>query len=162
MSFIVAVLLLHMTEEQAFWSFTSLMKGTQLTATAMIPSAPAPAAPPSALRDMFIEGMPLLQLSLFQWQGLIESELPKLASHLRVHGMDASLFATHWFNTLFSYTLPFNHLIRIWDVYMVEVSIVVSIKNRVCQWTDASLSNILPLISCLSEISSKLYTQCLC
>ncbi|GAX79415.1 hypothetical protein CEUSTIGMA_g6856.t1 [Chlamydomonas eustigma] len=143
MSYIVAVLLVHMNEEQAFWSFSSLMQGGQLTA-AMSPAAAASAGQGSsskvpasstankqqqasaaapeaiALRGMFTEGMPLLQLSLFQWQGLLESELPKLAFHLKTQGLDPSLFGTHWFNTLFSYTLPFHHLVRIWDVYMVE------------------------------------------
>ena len=79
---------------------------------------------------------------------LLDSELPALSSHLKVRppsvlyppcircvwgdlpaslppqaeGMDVSLFATHWFNTLFAYSLPFELVVRIWDVFMVEVN----------------------------------------
>ena len=45
-------------------------------------------------------------------------------AHIHIYqakGMDPSLYATHWFNTLFSYSMPFGHVIRIWDIYMVEV-----------------------------------------
>lgn len=30
------------------------------------------------------------------------------------------MFGTCWFNTVFSYCLPFSHLLRIWDIFMLE------------------------------------------
>lgn len=30
------------------------------------------------------------------------------------------MFCSHWFITLFAYTLPFDHLLRVWDVLFLE------------------------------------------
>jgi len=30
------------------------------------------------------------------------------------------MFSTCWFNTIFAYCLPFSHLLRIWDIFMLE------------------------------------------
>ncbi len=69
---------------------------------------------------MFGDGMPLLRRCLHQLKALMDSELPLLSQRMWAEGMDPALFATHWFNTVFSYSMPFGHLVRIWDVYMVE------------------------------------------
>ena len=123
MGFIVAVLLLHMPQEEAFWSFVALMEGRgAIGGSGREGSATGiPARPP--LRGLFQEGMPGLQLCLRQYEALLVSEYPALATHLRTEGMnDAALYATHWFNTLFSYALPFEHVLRMWDVFILEVS----------------------------------------
>jgi hypothetical protein len=102
----VAVLLLHMPEEHAFWTFSALMKGSSLP----------------SLEGMFTEGMPTLQLFMHQWEALLQAEMPKLAFHLDGQGVLPPLYAPSWFNTLFSYSLPFDYLVRIWDIFMLEVS----------------------------------------
>jgi hypothetical protein len=30
------------------------------------------------------------------------------------------MYCTHWFNTLFAYSLPFEQLLRVWDVLLAE------------------------------------------
>lgn len=30
------------------------------------------------------------------------------------------MYCTHWFNTIFAYSLPFEHLLRVWDVFIME------------------------------------------
>jgi hypothetical protein len=30
------------------------------------------------------------------------------------------MYCTHWFNTIFAYSLPFEHLLRVWDVFLLE------------------------------------------
>ena len=52
----------------------------------------------------------------------LQDELPRLAAHFTAEGLEACMFSTHWFNTIFAYTLPFNHLLRVWDVFMLEGS----------------------------------------
>ncbi len=57
---------------------------------------------------------------------LLAAECPRLARHLAAEGVEPELFATHWFNTAFAYTLPFQHLLRLWDIMMLEGNKVVS------------------------------------
>lgn len=106
MGFICAVLLTYMTEEEAFWTLVAVMSGQRH----------------AALEGMYLPGLPLLQCCLFQLQELLAEKLPKLASHML--SLDPAVepvhYSTHWFNTMFSYTLPFPYLLRVWDVYMLE------------------------------------------
>lgn len=67
MGFVTAILLMYMSEEEAFWTLVALLKGTTLH-------------PP--LEGMYQAGMPLLQQCLYQFQELLKQENPKLGSHL--------------------------------------------------------------------------------
>lgn len=45
------------------------------------------------------------------------------SSHSNPHnrlGIDVSMFASHWFVTVLSYTLPPAHLVRVWDVFLLD------------------------------------------
>jgi hypothetical protein len=46
--------------------------------------------------------------------------MPKLHAHLVAENCSPSMYATQWFVTLFSYSLPFDVVLRIWDVAMLE------------------------------------------
>ena len=35
-------------------------------------------------------------------------------------GVEPPMYCTHWFNTIFAYSLPFEHLLRVWDVFLLE------------------------------------------
>ena len=43
-----------------------------------------------------------------------------MGAHLAAEGVQPTMFCSHWFITLFAYTLPFDHLLRIWDVLFLE------------------------------------------
>lgn len=30
------------------------------------------------------------------------------------------MYCSHWFITIFAYTLPFDHLLRVWDIFLLE------------------------------------------
>ncbi len=30
------------------------------------------------------------------------------------------MYCSHWFITVFAYTLPFEHLLRVWDIFLFE------------------------------------------
>lgn len=105
MGFIAGLLLLYMSEEDAFWTLTALLHGGSRN-------------PP--LAGLFQPGLPLLQLSLFQFQKLVEDEMPQLGRHLTEQGVLPSMYCSHWFITAFAYALPFDHLLRVWDVFMLE------------------------------------------
>ncbi|KAK9825860.1 hypothetical protein WJX81_005237 [Elliptochloris bilobata] len=104
MGFIAGLLLLYMCEEDAFWTMTALLKG----------------ALHAPLEGLFRPGLPLLQQCLFQFSRLIDDELPRLGTHFRDEGVHPTMFCSHWFITLFAYTLPFDHLLRVWDILLLE------------------------------------------
>ncbi|KAG2490485.1 hypothetical protein HYH03_011114 [Edaphochlamys debaryana] len=108
MGFVAAVLLLHMDSEEAFWTLVAVMQG------------PLGAEGGEGLRRMYLPGLPGLWCSLYQFKLLLVDECPGLAAHLEAEGLDPELFATHWFNTAWAYTLPFPHLLRVWDVFVAE------------------------------------------
>lgn len=105
MAYIAAIMLLYASEEEAFWLLVAIMKG-------------AGGAEP--LEGLFAAGLPLVQQCLFQLEGMIKHVSPKLAAHLAAENADPTMYATQWFITLFSYSLPFDVVLRIWDVFMME------------------------------------------
>jgi hypothetical protein len=76
MGFVTAILLMYMSEEEAFWTLTALLKGSSLH-------------PP--LEGLYQAGMPLLQQCLFQFHELLKQEQPKLGGHLEQVGWEAVL-----------------------------------------------------------------------
>ncbi|KAF8444618.1 rab-GTPase-TBC domain-containing protein [Boletus edulis BED1] len=98
LSFVVAVLLLNMPDEQAFCLLVRLMYSYDL-------------------RGHFLPEMPKLQLRLvsFQFDRLIEELLPVLHLHFLRQGIKSSMFCSQWFLTLFSYRFPLDIVFRIYD-----------------------------------------------
>jgi hypothetical protein len=84
MAFIVATLLLHMPDEEAFGVLVRLMHSYNL-------------------RSHFLPDMPGLHLRLYQFDRLVEDVLPLLHQHLVRKGVKSDMYASQWFMTLFSY-----------------------------------------------------------
>ena len=55
-----------------------------------------------------------------QFERLVHDELPALGAHLQAQGVHPSMYCSHWFITVFAYTLPFEHLLRVWDIFLFE------------------------------------------
>lgn len=104
MGFIAGILLLYMCEEDTFWLMVALLKG--------IAHEP--------LEGLFQHGLPLVQLSLYQFERVVKEMLPALGAHLDAEMVHPTMYASQWFITLFSYSLPFDIVLRIWDVFMLE------------------------------------------
>jgi Rab-GTPase-TBC domain len=58
--------------------------------------------------------------SAVQFERLVQDELPALGRHLANEGVAPSMYCSHWFMTAFAYALPFDHLLRVWDVFLLE------------------------------------------
>ena len=72
------------------------------------------------MQGMYQEGLPLLQKYLYQFDGLVGSFLPRLAKHLEQENIVPTMYCSQWFITVFSYTLPFECLLRVWDIFLFE------------------------------------------
>lgn len=97
MGFVAGLLLLYMCEEDAFWTLVALMKGAK--------------HPP--MEGLYTEGFPLVQHHFFQFEHLVRMDIPKLGEHFQKEGVYPSMFCFNWFNTIFAYSLPFEHLLRV-------------------------------------------------
>lgn len=111
MGFIVALLLCHMGEEDAFWTLVALMEN-----------------PKYDLAHVFINGLPKLMRDLDSFSIMVGHFLPKLATHLEQETqLNPSIFTKEplrWFMTVFSscsdHLLPRKVVSRIWDIFLAE------------------------------------------
>lgn len=49
-----------------------------------------------------------------------DMQMPQLAAHMEEEGVLPTMYCSQWFLTLFAYTLPIDHLLRVWDVFLLE------------------------------------------
>jgi len=143
MAFVVGVLLMYLPEEAAFWTFAGLMLGgvdgaedvlrqrgegeAAASSSSAVPAAdplllPSVALRRLPLRAMFLPGMPGLRRCMASFERLVLRHLPALGEQLRREGVDPSLYCAPWFPTMYAYSLPFAHVLRVWDVLMSEAS----------------------------------------
>lgn len=104
MGFVAGLLLLYMSEEDAFWLLVALLKG----------------AVHAPMEGLYLAGLPLVQQYLFQFENLVKEQLPKLGEHFAQEMINPSMYASQWFITVFAYSFPFHLAIRVWDVFLYE------------------------------------------
>jgi hypothetical protein len=101
MAFVAAVLLIYLEEEKAFWVFVCLLRNYNL-------------------KLIFAPGMPELHRQHFIAGRLLAKFMPETAASLKGDNMDISFIATPWFMTLYSNSLPFGCVVRVWDCFLHE------------------------------------------
>eukprot|EP00164_Ancoracysta_twista_P001798 GFYU01002362.1.p1 GENE.GFYU01002362.1~~GFYU01002362.1.p1 ORF type:complete len:472 (-),score=103.04 GFYU01002362.1:234-1649(-) len=101
MNFVVAMLLLYLDEETAFWVFVSLMKYYRI-------------------EGFFKDSLPMLSSYLGAFDKEIEKKCPRLGQYFTEHDVSSSLFATNWFSTLFVYALPEPSAASIMDMLFID------------------------------------------
>ncbi|XP_051134859.1 uncharacterized protein LOC127254041 [Andrographis paniculata] len=104
MGFVAGLLLLYMSEEDAFWLLVALMKGAVHT----------------PMEGLYLAELPLVQQYLFQLDHLVKDYMPKLGEQFTQEMINPSMYASQWFITVFSYSVPFNLALRIWDVFLFQ------------------------------------------
>lgn len=97
---VAAVLLMHMTAEEAFWCLVMICDK-------YIPGYYGP-----KLEAVHLDG------AIFG--GLLEKTLPHVAKHMRVHHVDPLMYMTEWFMCLLARNLPFATVLRVWDMFFCE------------------------------------------
>jgi hypothetical protein len=103
MGFIVGLLLGYVPEARAFEILRSLML-----------------AAPWRMAELYKPGMPGSQLLLAQYDVLLERFLPAVATHLAHEMIVPSMYATQWFITVFTYNFPFDVVVRVWDIFLLQ------------------------------------------
>ena len=106
MQAVTALLLMYMTEEEAFWVLASLADDTKYQ-----------------MDNLWRPRMPAIQLRFYQMERLVKVALPKLSAHFEEHQItSASMYqASQWFITIFLATnMKFGTITRVWDIYLNE------------------------------------------
>jgi hypothetical protein len=93
-------------------------------------------------------------LALFQHSLLIEKYLPELALHLQACNINATMYASQWFLTLFSYSVPLSLVFRIIDlifadgamVTLMRISFVLLQKNKSRLMSKPEMESVLPIL----------------
>ncbi|KAM9461187.1 rab GTPase-activating protein 1-like isoform 1-T1 [Clarias gariepinus] len=100
-SFLAAVLLLHMPEEQAFCVLVKIMFDYKL-------------------RDLYRNNFEDLHCKFYQLERLIQEQLPDLWSHFQDLNLEAHMYASQWFLTLFTAKFPLCMVFHITDLLLCE------------------------------------------
>lgn len=103
MGFIVGLFLMYVSEEEAFWMLERVMRGEKYNMYAL-----------------YAIGFPLLHQWFYQLEQLVAKMQPRLFDHLQMHGITPTLYATQWFFTIFANNMPFELVLRIWDIFLNE------------------------------------------
>lgn len=101
MAFITVPLLMNLSELESFALLHKLMYGYNI-------------------RSLYLPDMPGLLLKLYQFDRLLEDNLPKLHTHFKRQGVQSSMFASQWFLTFFAYKFPLEFVLRIFDIVIAE------------------------------------------
>lgn len=68
----------------------------------------------------FLDLQEALLLDSEVFVALLRRVCPKALKHLQKHGVGPLLYMTEWFLCLFSRTLPFPTVLRVWDAFLSE------------------------------------------
>uniref|UniRef100_A0A8C0IS00 TBC1 domain family member 10C n=1 Tax=Chelonoidis abingdonii TaxID=106734 RepID=A0A8C0IS00_CHEAB len=97
---VAAVLLMHMPAEQAFWCLVQISER-------YLPGYYSP-----EMEAVLLDGEVFV--------ALLRRVCPKAYKHLQKHSVGPLLYVTEWFLCLYSRTLPFPTVLRIWDTFLSE------------------------------------------
>ncbi|XP_057401578.1 rab GTPase-activating protein 1-like isoform X1 [Balaenoptera acutorostrata] len=100
-SFLAAVLLLHMPEEQAFCVLVKIMYDY-------------------GLRDLYKNNFEDLHCKFYQLERLMQEQLPDLHGHFSDLNLEAHMYASQWFLTLFTAKFPLCMVFHIIDLLLCE------------------------------------------
>ncbi len=99
LSFLIATILLHMPEEQAFNLLCKIMFTYKL-------------------RDIYKANFESLHLRFYQFEQLLREMLPSLYEHFLDLNIETHMYASQWFLTLYTSKFPLYMVYRIIDLFL--------------------------------------------
>ncbi|XP_070602663.1 ecotropic viral integration site 5 protein homolog isoform X2 [Erythrolamprus reginae] len=112
---------MKMPEEEAFCVFFKLMQDYRL-------------------RELFKPSMAELGLCMYQFESMIQEQLPELFMHFQAQSFHTSMYASSWFLTIFLTSFPLPIATRIFDIFMSEgLEIVFRVGVALLQMNQAEL-----------------------
>lgn len=102
MSYIGGMLLMNMTEEDAFWMLVSLFER------------------PKYLSGYFDSSLSKIQRHSQVFERFLHRKMPILYTHLKTNGIDPLLYITPWFMALFTSLPCWDSVLTIWDLLLLD------------------------------------------
>ncbi|KAL1565961.1 GTPase-activating protein gyp3-like [Salvia divinorum] len=100
MNFFAGLLLLMMPEENAFWTLVGIID--------------------DYFEGYFSQEMTESQVDQLVFEDLMRERFPKLVNHLDYLGVEVAWMSGPWFLSIFVNTLPWESVLRVWDVILFE------------------------------------------
>jgi len=97
---IAAILLMHMPAEQAFWCLVAICD--------------------KYIIEYFAPGLEAVQLDGDILLGLLKKTSPAIHKHMRKQNIEPIMFMTEWFMCVYTRSLPWTTVLRIWDQFLCE------------------------------------------
>ncbi|XP_066466568.1 rab GTPase-activating protein 1 isoform X1 [Tiliqua scincoides] len=120
-SFLAAVLLLHMPEEQAFSVLVKIMFDY-------------------GLRELFKQNFEDLHCKFYQLERLMQEYIPDLYAHFLDISLEAHMYASQWFLTLFTAKFPLYMVFHIIDLLLCEgISVIFNVALGLLKTTKDDL-----------------------
>ncbi|XP_075219488.1 TBC1 domain family member whacked [Lycorma delicatula] len=122
---LAAFLLMHMPAEEAFWCLVSICD--------------------KYLAGYYSQGMRTLLIDGEILFGLLKKVCPTVHKHLKKQKIEPILYMTEWFLCVFTRTLPWPTILRVWDMFLCEgVKIVFKVGLVLLKYSlgDRSMSSL--------------------
>ncbi|OQV20514.1 USP6 N-terminal-like protein [Hypsibius exemplaris] len=103
MSQVAALLLMYMSDEDAFWGLSALLSDRKF-----------------AMHGFFIPGFPKLVRFQTVHESILKKNLSKIKKHIDKHDIHTNLYSVKWFFQCFLDRVPFHLCLRLWDIYLFE------------------------------------------
>ncbi|CAO3628590.1 unnamed protein product [Cunninghamella echinulata] len=97
---LAGLMLMHMPTEDAFWLFVCTID--------------------RYMNGYFTPDLSQLRIDAYIIGQLLKDHEPKLAQHLENNDVIPIMYIPQWFLTAFTVTLPWNSVLRVWDVFYFE------------------------------------------
>ncbi|KAF9930796.1 hypothetical protein FBU30_011245 [Linnemannia zychae] len=98
---LVGMMLMQMPVEEAFWLLVATLEG-------------------GYLNDYFTPTLRQLRIDALVFERLLKAQDPRLAQHLEANDVSPIMYITPWFLTLFTLSLPWASVLRVWDVFYFD------------------------------------------
>lgn len=92
---------------------------------------------------------------------LLRRTCPMAYRHLKKFKIDPILYMTEWFMCIFSRTLPWACVLRVWDMFFCEGTTLVLTRKSVCGCRSNMDCYVIPVDLVLISFITKLKSQCL-
>ncbi|XP_058527882.1 USP6 N-terminal-like protein [Ochotona princeps] len=103
LSHIAALLLMWLSEEDAFWALVQLLENKKYM-----------------MSGLYKPGLPKLEMLQNHLEDLVHRTLPALEQHLEKQGVSLKECTVPWFTQCFLDVVPFPLALRIWDIMILE------------------------------------------
>ncbi|KAF9085665.1 hypothetical protein BGX23_009459 [Mortierella sp. AD031] len=98
---LVGMMLMQMPVEEAFWLLVATLEE-------------------GYLNDYFTPTLRQLRIDALVFERLLKAQDPRLAQHLESNDVSPIMYITPWFLTLFTLSLPWASVLRVWDVFYFD------------------------------------------